>query len=330
VLVVGVGKRVREAVLPVLHRMEGRFVVRRLFSRTRKDIEVEGREYAVAPLAELTRTDLEAADLVYLAVAKDAVPEALSRLVEHDVGRLELLIDTPVVRLKHFHHISKLARFRDAWVPEDCARLPWFDTVQAALRATGERLEHVVFDRSAYAYHGIASAKALLGAERVLSARRRRAERTERELRFAHGMRATIVEPRDYCSGKVELHCGRRVWTDVADLRPVLAGARVVGFELAGAHTELDTDESELTHADPPDPEDASVTARMQAMKRVGLLRLLRDVHAGRGAYPVESALEDMVVDYWLERLGRYRSTALTDPRRKPARAVLGCLSRFR
>jgi hypothetical protein len=321
---------VREALLPVLHRLEGRFAVRRLFARTRQRIEVEGRGYDVAPLAELTPADLAAVDLVYLAVAKDAVPEALARLVAHDVGGLDLLIDTPVVRLKHFHHIAKLARFRGVWVPEDCGRLPWFDTVRAALRETGERLERVVFDRSAYAYHGVASAKALLGVECVLSARRHHAERTERELRFANGLRATIVEPRDYCSGKIELHCGSRVWTDVTDLRPVLSAGQVVGFELAGVRTQLDADESELTRADPADAVDASVTARMQAMKRVGLLRLLRDVHAGRGAYPVESALEDMVVDFWLEKLGRYRATALTDPRRKPARAVLSGLSHLR
>jgi hypothetical protein len=66
----------------------------------------------------------------------------------------------------------------------------------------------------------------------------------------------------------------------------------------------------------------------MDGQKRIGFLRLLRAIAAGRGAYPVEAALEDAVVDAYLERLGRYRATALTDPREPVARALLRLLTR--
>jgi hypothetical protein len=66
----------------------------------------------------------------------------------------------------------------------------------------------------------------------------------------------------------------------------------------------------------------------MEAMKRVGFLRLLRRIARGEGAYPIDSALEDMVVDYWLEKFGRYRATPLTRPDAPLGRALLRLLTR--
>ena len=43
---------------------------------------------------------------------------------------------------------------------------------------------------------------------------------------------------------------------------------------------------------------------------------------------PGDAALEDTVVDYYLEKVGRYRATALTDPRAPLARALLRLVSR--
>jgi hypothetical protein len=65
----------------------------------------------------------------------------------------------------------------------------------------------------------------------------------------------------------------------------------------------------------------------MEAMKRVGFLRLLRRLASGKGAYPVEQALEDMVVDYHLERFGRYLATPLTRPDAPLAKLILGLLT---
>ncbi|MDP6386096.1 MAG: hypothetical protein QGI93_07870, partial [Planctomycetota bacterium] len=77
------------------------------------------------------------------------------------------------------------------------------------------------------------------------------------------------------------------------------------------------------------DPEDASVIARHEAMKRVGLLGVLRNVRDGGMGYPLTAAVEDTVVDYWLERLGRYRATPVTDPGAPLARCLLSVLSRL-
>jgi len=64
-------------------------------------------------------------------------------------------------------------------------------------------------------------------------------------------------------------------------------------------------------------------------MKRVGFLRLLRAIAAGRGAYVVAAGIDDMVVDYYLEKLGFWRSNALTNPRATLGRTLLETVSRF-
>jgi hypothetical protein len=70
----------------------------------------------------------------------------------------------------------------------------------------------------------------------------------------------------------------------------------------------------------------------MQDMKRIGLLRLFRGIHEGRGAYPLLSGLDDMLVDYHLEKVGRYVANPMTSARgaaRPLLDAALGLVSRL-
>jgi hypothetical protein len=338
VLVIGTGKRARETALPAFHRLPDAFQVRAVFAKHAKELAVDGRTYTVRAASELDAAALEGVDLVYCAVTKDAVPGVLARLAALGVSSRELLIDTPVVRFKHLRHADLCRAFRAAWVAEDCVHLPWIEPVRAVVAAGAiGRLEGVLFQRSAYAYHGVATAKAVLGATRVARARREGmggglARRTV-WFRDAGGAEAWIVEPRDYASGTV---CVLGSGGSVADfdhtgpgthlrLAPVLAAGEVVGLRVGDAEHELDAAERELVRGD---PAELGLTARMDAWKRVGFLRLLRAIAAGRGGYALEAALEDTVVDYYLERLGRYRATALTDPRERLARALLRLVCR--
>jgi hypothetical protein len=120
-LVVGVGRRVREATLPALHRLANRIHVRALAARSARELEVEGVRHAVHPLAELEPGLLSEVDLVYLAVGKDSVPSVLAHLAGRLSARAELVIDTPVVRFKHFAATRHLKAFARVSVAEDCA-----------------------------------------------------------------------------------------------------------------------------------------------------------------------------------------------------------------
>lgn len=334
VLVIGSGKRVREVALPAFRRMGARLTPRAVFARTAKELVVEGATYGVRAFDTLRRDDLAGLSLVYVAVTKDAVPAVLARLCELGVAPLDLLIDTPVVRFKHFRHARKLAAFRRAWVAEDCVYLPWLDPLRAALAAgvIGDPTR-VLFDRSAYAYHGLATAKALLGVTRVRRARRRPdADGLHRRtLHFAGGLRADVLEPRDYALGRFEVHGTRGVISDAAGegrlhLTALTGGGLVRGFQVADHAAQLTDAEAELTAGD---ADDASLTQRMERMKRVGFLRLLEALADGRGAYPVREALDDMVVDYHLEKAGLYVANPFTSARSPLARGLLGMLSRL-
>ncbi len=335
VIIVGSGKRVRETALPAMQRLAPRLSVRRVFARTAKEIEVDGARYSVAAFENLRADDLVGAGLIYVAVGKDAVPEVLGRLARFDLASLDLLIDTPVVRFKHFRRAALTRNFRSAWVAEDVIELPWIETVRrAASDGPIGRLHTAVFWRSAFAYHGLATAKAMFGVERVRSARRRRVGGTAvlRELVLENDERALIVEPRDYGRGRL-LFLGERgaiadhVLAEGRALRldAEVEGDRVRRIRIGDIRTELGDAESELTRGA---TRGASVIALTESMKRVGFLRLLARIESGRGAYPIEAGLDDMVIDYHLEKFGRWIENPFTSARSGLGRFVLSTLSR--
>ncbi|MCB9916029.1 MAG: hypothetical protein H6828_12945 [Planctomycetes bacterium] len=325
VLVVGSGERVRKAALPVFAACEG-LEVAGVVSRKPKEIEAGGERYAVSALDALDAARLAEVDLVYMVVSKPAVPSVLAHLRRFDVARLELLIETPVMLVRHFGHLDRLAGFRAVSVTEDTEPLPCFAPIHA-LERSGElgALVSATFDRSAYAYHGVAMAKAALSGARVVRARQRRldAGRRERVLTVARSdgalRSATLLDPRDYAAGTLRFEFERGVVCDHDDpaatlrLEPLLEGEALAGFR-AGDHVRrFDDVERALVGPRGAGP---GATAWMDGLKRVGLLALMRSVVAGGGAYPLDAALEDALVDYALERGGRYVATRLADPRR--------------
>ena len=333
VLVIGSGKRVREAGLPALVQLESDFELTHIAARTAKQIQVGDRSFEVIPLDGLNAEWIETTDLIYLAVTKDAVPSVLTKLSAFDLSQVDMLIDTPVVRFKHYRQVAKLNAYRNAWVAEDCTTLPWFEVVEEAIAAglIGD-LQSVWFHRSAYAYHGVATAKALLGSLRVKSGRRTSLANGQRQrvMRFDNGRLATVIEPRDYSLGYVRLEGSRGSISDgenVADHRllPIVEGERWVGFRIGEYERRLD--EAEIAMLGQDDPAQL-VTARQDDLKRVGFLRLLRAIRDGKGGYPVEEAIDDMVVDYHLEKVGRFLDNPFTSPRYGLGRWLLSTVTR--
>ncbi len=324
VLVVGFGRRVREAALPALEACQGL----ELAAIAARSSRSEG-GHEIRALDDIG--DLEGIDIVYLAVGKEATPPVLAKLAALGASHVELLIETPVLRFKHLHHLRHLRAFRRVSVSEDCAYLPWFEVVRAqAAELGGPR--RLTLDRSAYAYHGLATAKALLGASRVRRARRRPLGpgRHERRIHFAGKRSARILEPRDYTQGCWTLECERGCISQdpQADLRlePILEADRVRGFRIGEQATHLSPLESALTAGDPPG---STVIARQAAMKRVGFLRIWQALARGEEGYPLDDALDDMVIDYHLEKFGHYLANPLTSSRSPLARTFLGTLTRL-
>jgi hypothetical protein len=228
VLVIGAGWRVQTDVLPALAAQSGAWSLAGLFARSDRSVTAGGQQYAVRSIQDLRENDLRPGDLVYVAVAKGAVPEVLARLQAHDLSRVDLLIDTPVLLFKHAGHAQALSAFRRVWVAEDCATLPWIETVRAASEGELGELRDVRLDRSAWHYHGLALIKTLLGDGRVVRARRRRTGQTSAlvEVALSRGGAGTLIEPRDYAAGHFVLTGSRGAVTDAA---PGTSGAPRTG-----------------------------------------------------------------------------------------------------
>lgn len=333
VWIVGAGARIKDAFLPVFRGLEERYEVRGLLARSERTLETEARSYPVRTLTSLSQSDLTPGDLVVIAVSKQSVPDVLAQLTRLNVSQVDLLIDTPVVRFRLFHHWKRVLEFRGAWVAEDCADLPWIETAKAAIDAglIGD-LREIHFDHSAYAYHAIATAKELASQSRVRSGRRvKRGQEFVRTLRFSEGVLAEQTEPCRYASGSIRIVGSSGFITDAESatgglqLEAQVTGERVTGFNIGEIETSLSESESLLTVGD---PLGASVIARQSAMKRVGLHRILTRIAGGFGGYSINDGLDDMVVDYHLEKFGRYLANPFTSFDSPLARFLFGIVTR--
>ncbi|MFT5731919.1 MAG: hypothetical protein ACJA2W_000242 [Planctomycetota bacterium] len=330
VLIVGAGGRVQSAAVPAFHRASNLYSIRHLVGREEREEVFDGRSYPVRALKSLTPADLEGIGLVFLCVSKESIPTVLQQLAALKPAHAGLLIDTPVLRFKHLRHARHLRAFRTVSVAEDCSTLPWLDVVRASIAAgdIGE-LRSAVFSQSAWAYHGVAMAKAVLGSGRVRSGRRRKhgGEFASRRL-VVGGKEALFLEPRDYANGRLAIVGTKGVISDypmkahgALRLESIIESGACLGFRVGTHEVRLDEAEASLMQEV---PEAASATALMEAAKPVGFLRLLRALHAGEPGYPLADGLDDMIIDYHLEKVGRYAANPFTSSRSPMGRLLMG------
>ncbi len=328
--VIGAGKRVLGTVLPVLDKVAARLALAGLYARTERTMQAGGGERRVRSVAQLGAGDLGDGDLIYLAVAKASVPEVLAHLCRLRPERLDLLIEPPVVLFRQLGAARRLERFHSAEVAEDCVELPWLDVLRAPrARALIGEARRVVFQGSAYRYHALATMKKLFACDVISRARRKRsgAETARVDVRLKNGALGRVLEPRDYATGSFVIEGTAGSISDDPRgpdpgrvLRPVLEGGRCAGFQIGGFATTLDAVEVDLMG---PCAAGASVTSLMEGMKRVGLLRLFRRVLAGESVYPVFEALDDMVVDFLLEKAGFFAASPFTSVKSRLGRRLL-------
>ena len=176
VLILGSGQRILNAALPAFEALPELYSVDGIFARKEKQLETKRGTTSVEPIEQLDNARIAGTDLIFICVSKAAVPNVLEHLGKLDVSGTDLLIDTPVLLFKHLSHYGKFAPFRNVWVAEDMSTLPWLETLDLARKneSLGEPVSLTLY-QSAYAYHGLALAKTLLGDSAIKSVRRRRA-----------------------------------------------------------------------------------------------------------------------------------------------------------
>jgi hypothetical protein len=338
-LVVGAGRRVAEDVLPVVDALSDRVELVGIAGRDTRTQELAGRTRAVTALPELLAGGaLARCDLAYVVVAKGAVPGVVARLAAAEgAARCGLLLETPGLLCKHLGHLHRLRAFRSVSMAEDSVALPW---VTLARRAVAEGplgpLREVRLEHAAWRYHGVALLKALFDAP-VRSARRRGAvDAGEVTFRFAGGGVGTLVEPRDYHTGHVVLVGARATASDAPERvpgalplvlmrAPAVAQAGELRVRLGDLSEPLSPAEVALLGAV---PDSGRVIAAMHGLKRVGLARMLLDLADGRPGYALAEGLDDMAIDWTLEKTARWLATPFTSLRSPLGRALAGTLLR--
>ncbi|RKY20154.1 MAG: hypothetical protein DRQ55_08590 [Planctomycetota bacterium] len=328
-LLIGAGRRVVEDVLPVVDSLNDSVQLLGIAARSTRSQELAGRARHVTALDEVLSSGLHhEADVVYVVVAKGAVPGVLGRLASSGPPRFALLLETPGLLLKHLGYLRRTALFPTVEVAEDCAALPWVDLVRrAASDGPLGPLHDVLLDRSAWRYHGVALLKALLDAPLRSGRRRPRPDGGARvELRFVGGARGVLIEPRDYASGHVVISGRDGVASDAPERVP---GALPLQLD-RGADGQLCLRLGDLI--EPLQPQELAllgpaapgqrVTQHMHGLKRVGLRRLLAARAGGTPCYSLAEGLDDMAVDAVLEKLGFWWSTPLSSMRSPLARGL--------
>ena len=117
-IVIGLGKRVTECALPAIAAAGGDALVRKIFARSARTETINGQAIEVHAIGDMAPTDLEGNPTVYLCVPKTEIGTVLQQLDKLHPENADLLIETPVLRLRDFKHAALLCRWRNVSVAD--------------------------------------------------------------------------------------------------------------------------------------------------------------------------------------------------------------------
>jgi hypothetical protein len=211
---VGSGQRIKNSFLPALSLLGDHVVPVGIWSRSQAHGEVVADAWGIPAVPDLAAA-VQEADVVAMSVSTVANPDVLRRLAEW-AGELELVIDTPVLRLADLRATRLLRRFKRVVVAEDYMNFPQFELARRASAGglVGE-VTSVELVRSGYKYHGLALIRSFFDFERPRIAYRSNGDGlTRTTFHFSRGRVGSIVEPYDQTIGRTVIRGVDGVITD--------------------------------------------------------------------------------------------------------------------
>ncbi len=230
VLIVGAGKRVEEAIVPALIGLGDAAEIVGIWARSSRKIALYGGEFTVQTEASPDAFDLSSVDTVIVAVTRSQVPSVLGQLSRSDTSHIALMLDTPVLDPGDLGATRSFKRFRRVVCTEDSIALP---PIAAAKRLIDEgavgQLRSVQLFHSGWRNHALASMRYLTGMRMPsrISVRAWNPKWSETRVRFAGGVRASVVQPHIHGNGRV-LVVGER--GAIVDYRTDRAEAVEIGY----------------------------------------------------------------------------------------------------
>lgn len=305
ILIIGAGKRVFSDVIPALLSTNS-FKILHIYARSSREEKNEGQEYKIINLESISQEDVSAATFIYVCVPPRAITLVLYKLSLLDIKHIHLIIDTPISPWRYPIRKKFLKEYLQITIAEDIVHLPWIPVIKKLF----PKPEKIIFEQSAYRYHGIALIKTLLDGEKL----RGRLKKTKDEkviisLLSRCKTKITITEPRDYQKGFMSFAGGGVTLTDNRSaprisMYPIFDNGYCSGVQIGPEQIIFSKEESLLIG---PIDKNATLTSLTLPLKRVGLrilfLGLIHGVPSGRD---FASAVGDVRLDEKIHYLGRW------------------------
>ena len=312
IVLVGAGRRARQTILPAIHACSDRVELVGVCTRSERELELLGGRFRTTTTS-LEDIDLASVQTVVVAVGLSNVPHVVDLLARRGAPGLTLMLDTPGLAPSDLRAAKLFPSFANVLASEDNYALPLFVLARRLLDegAIGG-LRHAHLAHSGYRHHAIAALKQLTGAAHPtrVAVHRWSSFSAELRIRFPGGVRATIVEPRRYGSGRTMIVGDGGFIVDYAIDHPkaIQVGYRTEGPRYLGLSVDGEpVEETELDRAfvsrlsDVP-LEDPSL---MNQMKIRGFMELLGGLGdpGSRFRYPALDAIADDLTVRFAERM---------------------------
>lgn len=310
ILIIGIGKRTRNDILPALQ-ASGKFNVIGIYARTAREVQVGEAFYSVKKLDSLTANELAQADWIYMGVLVQDLMNVLKFLSSFATKNVRLLMDTPVLPRRYAKAKKYFDNFLETVVAEDVIYLPWIDPLRNVL---GGKITRLVFDQSAYAFHGIALAKTLVDSRKFKKARIEAVNGKKTvQLVSPAGVHVSVIEPRDYSKGHMIFSGPAGTVSDSlpyndSSMRPIISKGLCIGLNIGGIAKNFSEAESKLVG---PVPENATITSLTLQLKRIGMMTMLNSLAENEnGGWSVEDAFQDIRLHEYVHYFGKYINVA--------------------
>lgn len=304
IVIIGAGRRVINDFIPALL-ATNQFILKKIFSRHQKKISCLKKNYNVYPLPLLSDKDLRSCNFLYIAVPPSALRDIFIFLSDKDTSHIELIIDTPIFPWKFRKNISYFGQFKKVFVAEDIIFLPWIKFVKNNIGTINE----IIFYKSGFRYHAIALAKILIDSEEINLAYKKKLTKIFNLVNNESVAKISIIEPRDYSVGKIEIFGDQGFLTDeinspLKNFFPLIRNGKCIGLRIFDKNFKFKKNEIELIGSV---SNNATITSLTPELKRLGLMKFLLAIrHSPDSIRNHNAAISDVVIDELIKKFGKW------------------------
>lgn len=193
----------QHTVLPALYCLPQEYAIVGIWSKTKKRIRLPDGTH-IMTMTGIDTIALHDIDVIVLAATISSVPAILKTLLTHDVGHIDMFLDTPILKMKDVRMARYFSRFKHVYITEDYISMIQTEIIKNYIaRGIVGRIKHIYLFHYGYKYHAVSFLKRITGDTYISFMHRKRTSDTisEVHITLSEGCRATIIEPRNYAIG---------------------------------------------------------------------------------------------------------------------------------